>query len=194
MDAEYVQLTNFCTFKGNIWQREKMIGMKHFKAFSRVTQLSSTGTCSIVCKLFCYHAIDSGAVPSGDHTIRSQNIFVLLGQLSLTSFMGSINVPVNSMANNLSSTRRVAPTDQRWWYDRPLSTYDPMSVGRTQIDKSQQSLAVQSVLDQKSATLFLSFQFLSCSSGADKHSRNSNLTVTSNYISHKHAHVFWRRC
>ena len=34
-----------------------------------------------------------------------------------------------------TSTMRVAPIDQHWWYDRRLSTYDPGSVGHTMTTK-----------------------------------------------------------
>ena len=40
----------------------------------------------------------------------------------------------NSRANYGPSTIRVALINHRWWYDGRLSTYDPGSVGHTQIN------------------------------------------------------------
>ena len=129
--------------------------MKPFITFSRATQPRSTGSCSIVGKLLCYHAIYLSVILHGGYTIRSQNILVLLGQLSLSSFRVLINVPVNSRSNTGSSTMRVVSTNHRWWCDHRLSsTYDPMSVGYTQIGKSQQSFTIQGVLTQQRTALF----------------------------------------
>ena len=44
----------------------------------------------------------------------------------------------------------VPPIDQHWWYDTPLSTYDPGSAGRTQIENSQRKLTVQDALASSS--------------------------------------------
>ena len=41
---------------------------------------------------------------------------------------------------------RVAPIDHHWWYDRRLTTYDPGSVGHTQVDWSKEPHALGGVV------------------------------------------------
>ena len=92
------------------------------------------GSCSIVGKLLCYRRSDPGSIPCGgqtttDHLISSH---YQANSAFHPSQVGKL-VTDKTGANSVSSTMRVAPIDHRWWYDRWLSTYNPGSVGHTQV-------------------------------------------------------------